>query len=69
MGRRARAASDFAGATPSYLFDVADVFSLLANGETPEAVNKMTRMTPVSSLYGMRTILGGVEDFASGRYY
>ena len=69
LGAGLETATDFLGATPSYLFDVADVFSLLANGETPEAVNKMTRMTPVSSLYGMRTILGGVEDFASGRYY
>jgi hypothetical protein len=69
LGAGLETATDFAGATPSYLFDVADTLTLFANGETPEAINKVTRLTPLSSLYGMRTFLGGVEDFASGRYY
>ena len=69
LGAGLETATDFAGATPSYLFDVADTAHLFASGETDEAVKKALRLTPVSSLYGMRTLMGGIEDFASGRYY
>ena len=69
LGAGLETASDFAGATPSYLFDVADTAYLFGSGQSDEAIRKALRLTPVSSLYGFRTLAGEVEDFATrGRF-
>jgi hypothetical protein len=68
LGAGLETATDFAGATPSYLFDVADSAYLFANGDTDEAISKALRLTPVSSLYGFRTLIGEVQDFTRGRF-
>ena len=69
LGAGLETATDFAGATPSYLFDVADTAYLFGSGQSDEAIRKALRLTPVSSLYGFRTLAGEVEDFATrGRF-
>ena len=68
LGAGLETATDFAGATPSYLFDVADSAYLFANGDTDDAISKALRLTPVSSLYGFRTLIGEVQDFTRGRF-
>jgi len=68
LGAGLETATDFAGATPSYLFDVADTAYLFGSGQSDEAIRKALRLTPVSSLYGFRTLAGEIEDFTRGRF-
>ena len=67
LGAGLETVSDFAGASPSYLFDVADTAYLFGSGQSDEAIKKALRLTPVSSLYGMRTLMGEVEDVITPR--
>lgn len=68
LGAGLETATDFAGATPSYLFDLADTAYLFGSGQSDEAIRKALRLTPVSSLYGFRTLAGEIEDFTRGRF-
>ena len=38
------------------------------NFKTELAIRKALRLTPVSSLYGFRTLAGEIEDFTRGRF-
>lgn len=68
LGAGLETATDFLGATPSYLFDLADTAYLFGSGQSDEAIRKALRLTPVSSLYGFRTLAGEIEDFTRGRF-
>jgi hypothetical protein len=50
------------------LFDLADTAYLFGSGQSDEAIRKALRLTPVSSLYGFRTLAGEIEDFTRGRF-
>jgi hypothetical protein len=65
----AETATDFAGASPSYYFDIADTAGHFMHGETSEGLSQACRLMPFSSLYGMRSLCGTVEDFTGrGRF-
>jgi len=61
-------ATDFAGATPSAIFDIADTAGHFIHGETNEGLSQACRLTPFSSLYGIRSLCGTVDDFTRGRF-
>ena len=69
LGAGLESTADFAGATPSYLFDIADTINHFAEGETDEGIRQALRSAPLSSLYGMRTLMGETLDLTGvGRY-
>ena len=54
--------AEFAGATPSAVFDIADTAGHFIHGETKEGLSQACRLMPFSSLYGIRNICGAVDS-------
>jgi len=62
-------ATDFAGATPSAIFDIADTAGHFRHGQTSEGLSQACRLMPFSSLYGIRNLCGTVDQFGTrGRF-